>query len=223
MYLIVRTKDRLKETLKQFSLYKLEAEVLSISSLEYNKFVIPKEAEGLVVTSPNAVITIPETKLPLFCVGARTAQEAIDAGLRVVHTGEKDAQLLAENIVKRFPKEVLLHVCGDQVDAGWYGFLEKRGFKVIPQKVYHTVYTDKISEDVLTGLRENKYKNILFFSTKGAKHFAELAQEYKLDCSKFKAVALSENVAQPLEGFAEVKVVDKPSLPSMIQFLKTQK
>lgn len=224
MYLVVRTKDRLKSTMLKLKDHGILTEALAISVLEYNQVKIIEDftPDAYIATSPKAVLSIPKNKLPVFCVGKATAEEADNLGLRALYFGEGNAEDMARHILRKYPKQKMLHVAGDTADTAWYTLLEAEGFKIKKSIGYTTKYIEKISSASADKINAGDYKAILFYSAGGAAHFVKLAKEAGVDVSKQRAVAFSAQVAEALAGFGQIITTTSPTEISVVQAIQTQ-
>lgn len=220
MELVVRTKDQLQDSIDLLRKIGIQCEGLEISSMEYHRAEL-EGVDGIVVTSPSSLVCIPESRLPIFCVGKKTADEARKMGLRVVLEGEANGQDMAEKIVERFPAETLLHIAGDHAETEWYQILEKQGFTVKTQEVYSTRYLESLPQKFVDGLSSAKFHSCMLFSAKGAEAFQILLEKHNISPLSLTAICLSEKVSQPLKGFGCVQIADTMTMRGMVEALKT--
>lgn len=213
MFLTVRAQGRIKETVE--ALKPLPVAGCTISKINYQRLDIKKEDEGIIVTSAHAVLAIPQTRLPLFCVGEQTATEAKTLGHRAALTGEGGAEDLAKMIVRRFPPHSIVHVAGDQAKAEWYKILEDADFKVRRVLSYTTDYVEDIEEPILNAIKSGAAKVVVFFSNNGAKHFLKLLNKYKIDPKNLDAIAFSAQIATDCKAFKRVAVCQAPELSAL--------
>lgn len=221
MFLAVRAQGRLKETLE--ILKPLTVYPCPISKISYARVKLEKEDEGIILTSAYAVLAIPQTRLPLFCVGEHTAHEAKTLGHRVAFTGKQGAKELAEDIIRRYPAHNIVHVSGDQGDTEWYNILKSKGFGIKHMQSYTTEYVEDISEDILKKIKSNDIKVILFFSNKGVKQFLKLLQKYKIDPKNLYCIAFSQQIAQTCTVFKRVAICQAPEMQVMKQTMEAVK
>jgi uroporphyrinogen-III synthase len=90
------------------------------------KPVHPDDIEALMLTSAHAVAMAGDLlalylDVPLYCVGAATAQAARHFGFKNIYTGQHDAQALIDEMAEH-GVEYVLHLCGEDHHApknGW--------------------------------------------------------------------------------------------------------
>lgn len=215
MFLLVRTKDQLKKTAKFFKTANIEMASFAISSIALQKIEIEDDVDGFIVTSANAVLSIPQTKLPFFCVGETTRQEALDTGRRVAFTGTNGAADMAKQIANMYPPETLVHAAGDTADISWHCVLEKAGIHVKARLAYNTNYTEEINQETLEILNSGKLKAIVFFSIQGAKHFTSLLKKHQINPSNFIAITFSKNIATQCSEYKYIHITATPELKAV--------
>lgn len=222
MFLVVRTKDRLKNTMLALKEQDFLSEALPISTMKYTQAKLPEgvELDAYIATSPQGVVTIPKNKYPVFCVGQKTAGEAQTMGLRVASVGTGGAEELAHQIVRRYPVQTFLHVTGDTADTSWYPILEEAGFKVHKSVGYTTTYIQELTPATVEKINSGAYKAILLYSAGGARVFGDLCAKFGVNMSKLSVVTLSQQVADQLQGFGQVFVAENPTEVAVIQCIQ---
>ena len=222
MFLLVRTKDRLRASMVAFKDQSFTTEALPISTIDYQQVKLGDDdaVDGFIVTSPQSVLTIPKTRLPLFCVGQKTADEALEMGHRVIAVGTGGAEDLAQQILKKFPTQHLMHVCGDTADTAWHELLTSKGYEISIRRGYTTKFLESLSQDTVNKINAGNYKALVFYSAQGAKSFVDLAVKFGVNLSNAKAVAMSEAVEVQLKGFGQVAVAQRPSEMEVIEAAK---
>lgn len=224
MYLVVRTKDRLKSTMLKLKEHDILTEALAISTLEFQKPQVTSDfkVDAYIATSPKAILTIPKDKYPVFCVGKATAEEADDFGLRSIYFGDGNAEDMARQIVRQYPKQKILHVAGDTAETEWYSILQAQGFEVRKGVGYTTKYISQISQASAEKMNAGSYKAYLFYSAGGASHFVKLAAEAGVDLSKLKAIAFSAQVEEALKGFGSILQATTPTEDEVIRLIQQE-
>ncbi len=223
MFLIVRTKDQIRKTSRYFTESDIAHKTFAISSTQLNRIDISKEQQldGFIVTSPNAVLAIPQTKLPFFCVGDATEKECIETGRRVAFTGRSNAENMAADMAKRFPPMRVIHAAGDRADTSWYQTLTAKGIEVVNKLAYQTVYSEKLDDETIALLKSEPFKAIVFFSSQGAEHFQKLMVQAGLQSQNFNVITFSQQIAQHCQNFKNVLVCEEPSLKAVKNVIQT--
>ena len=221
MFLAVRAQGRLKDTVE--ALKPLPVTPCAISKINYQRVALTSEDQGIVVTSAHAVLAIPQTRLPLFCVGEHTAQEAKTLGHRVALTGTQGGEELAQMIIRRFPPHNLIHVAGDQSGTEWYKMLEDAGFPIRRVDSYTTDYVEDLDAEVVKSLQSGAIKVVVFFSTNGVKHFEKLLLKHKINPKTLDCIAFSGQIASVCTMFNRVAVCQSPEMPVMKQTMEAVK
>lgn len=216
MLLIVRSKDQLKYTVEKLVSPSLATKGFAVSKLSYHKLILNGSEDGIIITSPSAALAVPPTRLPLYCIGERTANEARSLGHRVLMDGAGgDAADMAKSILERYPVQNLVHAAGDTSDEAWYHFLTESGFSVEKREVYTTEYVKEFDADTLGLLQKGAFTHASFFSVNGVNRFKALCTEAKIDISKIKSIAFSQQIAEHCAEFASVVSCSEPTLDNM--------
>jgi uroporphyrinogen-III synthase len=156
----------------------------------------------------------PERSLPVFTVGAATAQRARDVGFADVRSADGGATALAELIAATDPRpHLVLHPSAREPSADLVALLAAHGVAARAIAVYETVPT------ALTA-PPGAIDAILIHSTRGASQVAALTAGRPLaDIAVF---AISEAAAAPLRGrgFARVMAAPFPNEAALLDLLK---
>lgn len=221
MFLIVRTKDQLKKTERFFKEKSIQCESLAISSTKLHKIDIEKNVDGIIVTSSNAVLALPQTKLPFFCVGESTEQECLETGRRVVFSGKEGADKMAQDMANRFPPMNLIHAAGDTADTSWYTVLKNKGIQVENKRAYETVYIESFPENILENLNDNNFQAILLFSIQGAETFKKIIEKENIDFSQINIITFSQNIADVCIGSKKLYISESPTLDAVKNIIQS--
>ena len=140
--------------------------------------ISPGQAQALMATSAHAFETLSRAdaarlaQLPLFVVGARTAQAAADAGLpppRLVAASSFD---LAQQIAAAASGPTRwLYLAGHDRKPDLEAALERQGFSVDVAVTYEAGAIDALSEEVRQGLLHGDADAVLHFSARSARLF----------------------------------------------------
>lgn len=215
MFLLVRTKDQIKKTEKFFADAGIDVMSCAVSSTVLNKIAVEDDDEGFIVTSPNAVLSIPQTRLPFFCVGEATAKEAEETGRRVVYVGYRGAKEMAEAVARKYPPEKLVHAAGDTADTSWYGILAKVGIEVEKRLAYGTKYHTELDPQTIEALKAGKASVAVLFSVQGARHFTSMLKKAGFKPSQFRVITFSSAIADQCSEYHTVYITPKPSLAAV--------
>lgn len=164
----------------------------------------PIPAEGVaavVLTSSNALpgLDDPLRRLPIFAVGAATAQAATAAGCASVETAGGDGVELAALVRSRLPAGAgtVLHVCGEEVRDGLEAALVEAGYAYQRLVVYRTEAAARLAPRTVQALEGQELDAVLFYSPRTAQIFAQLVERDGLAplLAHTSAVCLSEAIA----------------------------
>ena len=161
---------------------------------------------GVIVTSANALRAIegkagPLVKLPLYAVGARTAEAAREAGFTTVHVADGDAKALAALIGER-AQEIpgpLLYLAAEQRAADLEAELKPRGVSVATRVVYRTLALP-LPRALADALAAGRIDAVLHYSKRSAEAFLAGASVTGLHAQALgpRQICLSAQVAAPL-------------------------
>jgi len=164
-------------------------------------------AQALVATSAHAFETLSRAdaarlaQLPLFVVGARTAQAAADAGLpppRLVAASSFD---LAQQIAAAMPGPTRwLYLAGHDRKPDLEAALERQGFPVDVAVTYEARAMDALSEEVRQALAHGDADAVLHFSPRSARLFMDCAARAGLaqQADGLRHVCISQEAAADL-------------------------
>ena len=186
-------------------------------------------AQAVIFTSTNGVEGFAriskERALPIYVVGARTAQAARDAGFGDVESADGDASDLAALLRERLvpASGPVIFARARQVAGDLTQTLARAGFAVHSAVVYETAAVEKLPEVLRTCLLEDSLDEILFFSPRTAHAFARLLEKEGLagHTASIVALCLSQKVADqliPLKWRA-VRVANDPNQAALLALL----
>jgi uroporphyrinogen-III synthase len=179
------------------------------------------QATAIILTSPFAIPALQGSKLPVWCVGPSTAEEAAAANLTIAHSGMADAAALARHIASLpLPPQQFLHPHGDHAGQAWHSILTTAGHSMRPIMVYRTNRITSLPPELLPQLAQTTHT--LLFSPGSAKHLAKLLKQANISPTGT-AVALSGEVATAAAAFwPRVVVAGTPTLQAMAAALKKE-
>lgn len=162
--------------------------------------------DAVVLTSGNAVPALAAAPpswrdLPVFSVGARTAQRARDAGFGDARSADGDrSDLLALITSNLKPPARLLLVVGRDRHEDVPDTLRDAGYDVSIWTSYAAEAVGELPAEAIAALREGQADAALHYSARGAQTFMALARKAGLDreAAALTHVALSAEVAAPL-------------------------
>ena len=190
---------------------------------------------GIVITSANAVAAIASSaacdaliKLPLYAVGARTADAARATGFTDIVTAGGDVRDLMRNIVERRAddKGPLLYLAGEDRSGDLIGDLAVHGIAAEMAVVYRAVAAP-FSEALIDALKAGAAEAVLHFSKRSAESYLAGAEAAQVTAPALKVphFCLSAQIAAPLRaaGAARVVIAKRPDEAAMIELVTTSK
>ncbi|MGN6571910.1 MAG: uroporphyrinogen-III synthase [Pseudolabrys sp.] len=182
---------------------------------------------AVVVTSANApaALNAPREllKLPLFAVGARSAETARQAGFTDVTSADGDVHELVRLIVQRHRGTApILYLAGDHRAADFVGALARHGIATEMRVVYRAV-TAPFPARLTDALRNGTLDAVLHYSNRSAENYVAGARTAGVarEALGVRHLCLSEQVAAPLRtaGAADVAVAKHPDEAALIELL----
>jgi uroporphyrinogen-III synthase len=180
--------------------------------------------QAIVVTSGHAVAALAATDpgLPVFAVGAATAQAARRAGRHDVRAGGGEARRLARLIARqcRPAAGALLHLSGTEVRPELAAGLQAAGFTLRRQAVYRARAAERLTLPAIDALRRQSVAAVLLFSPRSAHILARLLTAHDLTgcVGETAAVCLSPAVAAPLHHlkWKDLRITEQPNVATLL-------
>jgi len=160
--------------------------------------------------------------LPVFTVGAATAQEARRMGFEHVLVGPGNAAELVPAIAATLdPTEgLLVHLAGQTLAFDVKGELGLLGFRILQPTVYRMEATEALSPSTIDQLNDGDIGGVILMSPGTARVYARLIQRHRLRLASQQLVhfCLSTAVANGLAPLGDVQVVtpDRPALEDLL-------
>jgi len=173
---------------------------------------------AVLLTSANAARALTQrgqaglTRLPVFTVGARTAQAARESGFTQVESADGALGDLVRLVTARRPGGRLLYLAGEDRAGDLAGDLAAHGIAVETAVVYRTAPVDTLPAEVVRALREERIDAALHYSRRSALTLLRLAGEVRLlnAAVKLAHYCLSDDVAAVLRESGAGHVVAAP-------------
>jgi len=186
-------------------------------------------AQALLVTSANGVRAFaaadPRRDLPVYAVGAASAEAAGELGFASVTSAGGDVDDLAALVAARLDPAAgpLLHPAAAKLAGDLQGQLTDKGFTVLRAVLYDAVPSTALSAETVAAINDGLIGAVTFFSPRTAAAFVSLVEAAGLTqaCRGIAAVCLSPAVARALQGmtWAEVAVAQRPEQASLLAAL----
>lgn len=174
-------------------------------------------AQAIIVTSANALRALQQSErlaqtiaLPLFAVGAATADMARELGFDLVKQGEGSAESLAPVIASDCTPDAgpLIHLAGERLAWDLKSALQQYGFRVLQPVVYRTQAAERFNEPIVEAIEAGRLDGVILMSPHSAGTYVRLVQAHALEDRAAGLVhyCLSARVAQALENLEGIKV-----------------
>ncbi|MDP2357683.1 MAG: uroporphyrinogen-III synthase [Beijerinckiaceae bacterium] len=150
----------------------------------------------------------PFLRLPLLCVGARTAQAARKTGFGDIVIEAPDAAALAESIASQSSARRLLYLAGRDRKPDLEQALAAANFMIAPWVVYEARALEALREEAILSLRAGKVDAVLHFSRRSAVIFCACIVKAALqdEARALLHVAISADAAKGLQQLAPARV-----------------
>ncbi len=185
------------------------------------------EPAGLIVTSRNgvrALATWPQAagwhEVPLFAVGAATAEAARAAGFAHVTAGNGEGAALVSVIRSALPatRGPVVYAAARDLSGNLAERLEESGCDLQMVEAYRAERAERLSPQVLAALMAGTVDGALFYSRRTAETFRDLTAGRPIRLGQ--VFALSAGVAGPLQGLAAaLHVAPEPNEDSLLRLI----
>lgn len=187
--------------------------------------------KALAFTSSNGVRAFvglsTDRRLPVFAVGAATADAALAAGFSTVSAARGDVGSLATLIFEAKPSGVILHLAGNERAGDLAQRLSAKGIRMRRQVIYDAVEIEDIAPQAAAILADGMQNPaIVFFSPRSARIFVRQAARAGLLSSLRQSIALclSEEIAEALSGvdWLAVRIASERTSAAMLLLVEEE-
>lgn len=195
----------------------IAAPLLDVEFLDFSPLPLPG-AQALIATSRNALRALASRgelqaalKLPLYAVGAATADLARELGFGEIHQGPGTAEELPPLIASECTPSAgaLIHLAGTRQAFDLKSALEGKDFEVAQPVLYRINMADNFAKSAREALGKNRLDGVILMSPATAQTFMALVDASDLleGAAKLTFFCLSHNVAEPLKAFHDARVL----------------
>jgi len=163
--------------------------------------------------------------LPVYAIGARTAEVAREAGFANVESADGDVAALAALVRRKVDPAsgALLHGAGAAVKGDLAAMLAPDGFEVRRVTLYEAVPAKALSSAVVAALRDGSLDAVLLFSDRSAVTFILLVRSAGVEetCARLIAFCLSPSVAEAASAvrWRAVRTASRPEQAALLDLL----
>jgi uroporphyrinogen-III synthase len=175
---------------------------------------------ALAFTSANGVrafsLATRDRRLPVFAVGAATADAAAEAGFRTISTGRGDVLSLANVIAQSKPSGTVLHLAGRDRAGDLGALLAESGIRARRSVIYDAEKFDRLAPEAVEVLRARDDEIVVtLFSPRSARLFLDQAAFDGLSgrLDKVAALCLSADVAKAA-GAGDWAAIETARMPT---------
>jgi uroporphyrinogen-III synthase len=186
---------------------------------------------AVIITSANALRVLssaqlkPLLHLPLFAIGARSAEAARTTGFSEIRASQGDADDLVRLIAERYAGQSAphLYLAGEDRAADIKGALAEQGIKVETVTVYRNM-TKGFSPELFAAIEQGGIDAVLHFSRRSSENYLAGAKAAGLLAQALapRQLCLSPQVAEPLAvaGARSVEIARRPDETAMLELLQ---
>lgn len=185
--------------------------------------------QAILATSANGARALarrtPRRDIPVFAVGAQTAEAARHAGFKTVKSADGDAAALAKAAARWASPTggALFHAAGAQTKGGLAERLRASGFTVLCETLYEAVPVTVLPPIAADALRQGTLDAALFYSPRSARTFAEAVTRAGLaaSCAGLEALCISQATADGLTplSFRKIRVAARPDQDALLALI----
>lgn len=223
--LVTRSLPGARSTADAITALGFEPIVEPLIQIEQKAATIPEHG-ALAFTSVNGVRTYcelsEERSVPVWCVGDRTAQEALNSGFIEVQSAAGNVADLCELLCKTLPRELtLLHAGNEEARGDLVGALREQGFDAAFVAFYRSVEAEEPGPQTRAWLEGTaEIDCVLFHSPKAARVFSGFTKRFGCP-ERLKAVSISVAAEPTLSSpGAVLHSAEKPNEKALIDALK---
>ena len=179
---------------------------------------------GILFTSANGVRFFQDVSerrdIAAWCVGPSTAAAADKAGFADVHNGDGNSEDLAALLKQTADPSHghLVHIANTAAGNILQAELIRAGFDVRFIGLYTPIDAERLTDEAVGVLNEEKSICVLIHSAKGAASFANLYAPNADIQTTF--ICVSDKAAKPISHLGAVKVADRPNEDALLQKLQ---
>jgi uroporphyrinogen-III synthase len=222
--LITRSEPGASETARRLAALGYQPVIEPLFGIEPIPAALPA-FDALAFTSANGVRVFAAMNtrrdVPVFCVGARTAEAAREAVFGDVASADGDAAALARLIESALPKGArLLHAGNEESRGDLAGQLTARGLKASFVAIFRAQPVEKPGVVLAAHLSgQTSFYAVLIHSPRGAKILADFAQAAP-GRARLRVAAISPTAALPLNSLAErIEIAGTPDEAALLNAL----
>lgn len=205
------------EKLKALGHEVIAAPLLDVEFLDFSPLPLTG-AQALIATSRNALRALASSgqlqatlKLPLYVVGAASADLAHELGFDEIHQGPGTAEELFQRIASECNPSagLLIHLAGERQAFDLKSALEDKGFEVAQPVLYRINMADSFAKGARKALGDSALDGVILMSPATALTFMALvdASDLRRRAAKLTFFCLSHSVAEPLKAFHDARVL----------------
>ncbi len=232
--LVTRPEPGASRTLKGLETLGFKPVVLPLTEIRALSDGLPQDFatgfDAVAVSSANALRHADRTLLsvlaglPVFAVGARSAEAASAAGLETPTVGPGDAEGLAALMARRLDRgHRIAYLCGRVRKPGFEHALNAAGLETLPVETYDTVTVSYGDAELRALLDGPPFAAAMVYSSVAAMAFGALAGRAGIDplIAQSTIICISSRVAAPLSGLAtdRLRIAATPTEEAMLALL----
>lgn len=186
-----------------------------------------EQVSGVIITSGNALRPLHGFRgldfllgLPLYCVGEKTAQKALEMGFRRIEAVAESAQTLSEEIAAK-AEGLLVHFNSAHRAFDLDKSLINHGIALRVVNVYDMAARTAFDAGVLDKLENGMIDGVILMSARTAETFVTLCRKYRIEAriAKLRYFCISQAVATRLASLAaeQIRIAKAPTKQGILE------
>lgn len=192
-----------------------------------------EKIQAFIVTSKNGVRALKGQenlkKIPLYTVGDKTAELALQLGFFNVISASGTVKELVELIKKTADPHqgILWHLSGRAIKGNIVESLKIAGFEAERQVIYEIEDATELPSSLCTYLTHQKYSHIIFLSPRTTHVFLTLLKKHRLEMAscQMHALCLSQEIGEKASGleWKTLWISPRPTLNDIMGYFDERK
>ena len=207
MILITRHKKDSSLLQSVLSKKKLEPIAFPLTKFIYLKKNITKSKNIFIIASPRTVFFLRKNYLHIFqnqrflVIGKKTSKKLIESGFRnILVSANTSNELIKKLKSKKLNSEQFQYLCSNIYNKDFIKHLRDSNYKIRVTRVYKTIPINKLNQNLLKIINEEKLSAVVFYSRFSLDTFLRLIKKHGIPMNKIKSLkfyCLSQRISMP--------------------------
>ncbi len=233
--LLTRPEDQARQTAEKLGMLGHSSVVAPLTQIHYraSATIDPSAFAAIAATSGRAIDALTRQaafsdllKLPLYCVGNKTAARARDTGFLTVHSADGNVDALVQMLTGALPKDSgrILYAAGKDRTGDLETRLREAGLPVELLVLYEARQSGGFPKSAVEKIRHGQIDAALVYSRRGAEALRTAFEQGGLDecVQKIAFFVISKAAAQPIIAWNARSITwpDQPNEAALLDLLK---